>query len=299
MTTYTWTDNTMRSGSTCDVDKVADNLMHLKYNAGGLLPTNNMGTKTSNFTLDINKIDIADITAALTISLPTTGFISGVENKCILDFTTTSTSSPTLPTGLKWSNRNGGVAPSSYSSVSGIRNVLTFTTIDGGTTWEADYYYLGGIETAFARPSLTANGTLGGSSFAVSASSSYVNNPAYYAVDSNTSTAWISDSAIPASFIFYNPNALKVSTLTILNRIIGSYVYSIRDYTVFGSNDNSNWTTLTSGQNTNNTDSYSWQISVNSSTFYKYYKITATSTNYGTGVGSVGDVGITATYMQT
>lgn len=31
MTTYTWTDNMMRSGSSCDVDKVADNLMHLKY----------------------------------------------------------------------------------------------------------------------------------------------------------------------------------------------------------------------------------------------------------------------------
>lgn len=31
MTTYTWTDDAMRSGSTCDVDKVADNLMHLKY----------------------------------------------------------------------------------------------------------------------------------------------------------------------------------------------------------------------------------------------------------------------------
>lgn len=31
MTTYTWTDNAMRGGSACDVDKVADNLMHLKY----------------------------------------------------------------------------------------------------------------------------------------------------------------------------------------------------------------------------------------------------------------------------
>ena len=31
MTTYTWTDDMMRSGSICDVDKVADNLMHLKY----------------------------------------------------------------------------------------------------------------------------------------------------------------------------------------------------------------------------------------------------------------------------
>lgn len=31
MTTYTWTDNAMRGGTACDVDKVADNLMHLKY----------------------------------------------------------------------------------------------------------------------------------------------------------------------------------------------------------------------------------------------------------------------------
>lgn len=36
MTTYTWTDNAMRSGSTCDVDKVADNLMYLKDSAVNL-----------------------------------------------------------------------------------------------------------------------------------------------------------------------------------------------------------------------------------------------------------------------
>jgi len=31
MTTYTWTDNAMQSGSSCDVNKVNENLMHLKY----------------------------------------------------------------------------------------------------------------------------------------------------------------------------------------------------------------------------------------------------------------------------
>lgn len=37
--TYTWTDNMMRGGTSCDVDKVADNLMHLKYDSASLPTT--------------------------------------------------------------------------------------------------------------------------------------------------------------------------------------------------------------------------------------------------------------------
>jgi len=54
MTTYTWTDNTMRSGSTCDVDKVADNLMHLKYSNISATPfTMNSGNVNSNGVADL------------------------------------------------------------------------------------------------------------------------------------------------------------------------------------------------------------------------------------------------------
>lgn len=293
MTNYTWTDNAMRSNTACDVNKVADNLMHLKYNAGGLLPVNDLGTKTSNFTLDVNKIDLANITSSLTISLPTTGFIEGVQNKCILDFTTTSSSSPTLPSGLKWSNKNNGVAPTTYSTLSGVRNILIFTTVDGGTTWEAEYLVYGAVETAFSQPTLSANGTLGGASFAVTASSEYSTYYAYKAVDNNNSTFWGSNSGLPAYFVFYNPNALKISSLTFKNTTTDV----ITAYTLYGSNDNSTYTTIGSYTNSVTTSGASWTTQINSSEFYKYHKIVATSGT--TTYAGITQLDITAIYIGT
>lgn len=267
----TWTDNAMQSGKPCNVDQVNDNLMYLK-NACGLLPVNSLGTKTTNFALDLNKIDLADITTSLAISLPTTGFISGIENKCILDFTTTSTSSPTLPTGVKWAS---GITPSNFSNSSSIRNILTFITQDSGTTWEGEYKTYGvAPETTFSQPVLSANGTLGGSSFAVIASSDFsVSYLEYMACDSTTSTSWLGSGKTSEYFIFYNPNALKVSNLNIRNR--ADYSYAITSYTILGSNNNSNWVTLTSGTNTNTAANGVWDIAIPSGNrdFYKYYKI--------------------------
>lgn len=48
MTTYTWTDDTMRSGSKCDVDKVADNLMYLKSAADNIDLSSCADTSLSN-----------------------------------------------------------------------------------------------------------------------------------------------------------------------------------------------------------------------------------------------------------
>lgn len=298
MTTYTWTDNAMRSGTSCDVDKVADNLMHLKYNAGGLLPINDLGTKTSNFTLEVNKIDLANITSSLTISLPTTGFISGVENKCVLIFTTSSSTSPSLPSGLKWSGKSNGQAPSSYSTVSGVKNVLIFTTFDNGTTWQAEYQTYGILEQTFSQPTLSANGTLGGSSFAVYSNSvNAASVDTYKAVDGDNSTRWQQlDGATGVYFVFYNPNALKVSNLNIRN--LDGWNYAITGYTIYGSNDNSNWTTITSGTNSVITASANWDISIPEANkgFYKYYKIYASSVSV---VAEIATLTISATYIAS
>lgn len=295
MTTYTWTDNTMRSGSTCDVDKVADNLMHLKYNAGGLLPINNLGTKTSNFTLDVNKINITDITASLAISLPTTGFISGVENKCVLNFTTTSTSSPTLPTGLKWSNKNGGNAPTAYSTTSGVRNVLIFTTIDGGTTWEADYETFGAVEVAFSQPILSADGTLGGTEFAVAVSYYYATYYGFKVSDNNPSTSWMTSAG--NTCILYNPIPVKATSISFQN--IADGTNTILQHTIYGSNDNITYTTLASTTNANTTASATWSTAITSGNqaFYKYYKILV-STGSHTYMGASA-ITINGTYIQT
>lgn len=297
MTTYTWTDNTMRSGSTCDVDKVADNLMHLKYNAGGLLPINSLGNVTSNFTLDLNKIDTAAITALLTISLPTTGLVSGVENKCILDFTTTSTSSPILPTSLKWSNKNTGQAPTSYSTLSGVKNVLTFITRDGGTIWEAEYTTYGAAELTYTRSNLTANGTLGGSSEACSATDNYSGEESYRAFDSNaTGTYYVCESGLPCYLIFYTPKVMKATQINIIN--YPGAQRCVTNYTIYASLDNANWTTLTSGTNSVITSNGSWSISIPSGVqgFYNYYKLYASSTSSGYGMG-ISNMDFVGTYI--
>lgn len=54
MTTYTWTDNMMKSGTECEVDKVADNLMYLKDavdNFSNTIPTANCSTAQYDATL--------------------------------------------------------------------------------------------------------------------------------------------------------------------------------------------------------------------------------------------------------
>ena len=121
----------------------------------------------------------------------------------------------------------------------------------------------------FTRPDLTANGTLGGDSFAVSSSDSK-SGQAYNAFDDRSSTyIWFSDTS---KITFYNPKKLKVSSL-IVTYTTDSATYQANTITVQGSNDDKNWTDL-------GTFSYesgiSRTLSVNSSVGYKYHKLTLT-----------------------
>lgn len=123
--------------------------------------------------------------------------------------------------------------------------------------------------TSWTQPTLSANGTLGGSSFAVEAESNYSDYPAYHALDS---TGWVGQRSTLPYFIFYNPKPLKVSNLTFSK---GSYLFIscwILNFELYGSNDGSTWTFITQCNNPNpNTSPVSHNISV--STGYKYYKI--------------------------
>lgn len=376
MTTYTWTDNVMQGGTACNVDKVNDNLMHLKYNAGGLLPTNDLGTVTSNFTLDLNKIDLANITASLTVSLPTTGLLSGVENIVALDFTTANSTYPTINsyitlTGIiavtnassaitgtgtlfttelqvgdnikiagvdykvsaitsatsltlasvysgatasglttyrkfiRWSDKIGGKAPTAYSTLSGVRNKLIFKSVWENSLlyWEAEYTTFGGVETIFSQPILSANGTLGGDSFAVYASTQYISYYPYYASDNNSST-YFAFNGFPSFYILYNSKALKVSNIEITNFTSGA---AILTGTVFGSNDNSIatnpsqgvWYTLTTFSNSTTTEHGVWNIAIPESNreFYKYYKIYVATAQ--TSVSHICQINLSAVYIAT
>lgn len=124
--------------------------------------------------------------------------------------------------------------------------------------------------STFTRPNLTANGTLGGDAFAVSESGSVSPSgyPAYYAVDSSTSNYWWASANINY-FTIYNPDPLKISSI-VITYISSSTTYVAKDITVQASNDGSSWTDIYSSTYVEGTTR---TLSVNSSKFYKYYRL--------------------------
>lgn len=254
----------------------------------GALTINALGTITSNITLTANSVTTANVNAAITVTLPTT-LVSGIVNKCVFDFTSTSSSYPALisTTGtLKWSKNNNGAPPTSYSANSAVRNVLIFTTNDGGTTWEAEHTTYGAVEATFSQPTLSSNGTLGGASFACTANTEPY-GAAYCAFDNNGGTSWAANQSTGDYIIFYNPNALKISSLSIYNGTEG-----ITSWTLYGSNDNATYTLICNGTSPVNTTT---TTTVNSYQYYKYHKIIGT--DYSTR-SRFYSINITATYIQ-
>lgn len=249
---------------------------------------NALGAITSNITLPANSVTTAYVNSAINVTLPT-NLVSGIENKCIFDFTTASTSYPstiTTPGTLKWSNNNNGMPPISYSTTSGVRNVLIFITHDGGTTWEVEYKTYGAAEATFSQPTLVSNGTLGGASFACAADvESY--GAAYCAFDNNGGTNWAANQSTGDYIIFYNPNALKISSLSIYNGAEG-----ITNWTLYGSNDNTTYTLMCNGTSPVNTTTIT---AVNSYQYYKYHKIVGTAFSTRSRFYTIN---INATYIQ-
>lgn len=244
---------------------------------GGVVDFDNKGTVTTNITLTENVITTGYWSGTNTITLPTVTDTTK-QVTCILDFTTASTGQPTITnTNLKWDAADGGKAPSAYSTLSGVINVLTFKSYFEGATqkWAAEYTTYGGVETAFVQPTLSADGVLGGSTFAVYASSTVDTRVAYKAADNNSSTVWCP--AISGGgyfYVWYNPFPLKVSSINISNRSDVSGVYII-GYTLYGSNDNSTWVTLVNGTNNVTGQGASWIATIPEGNrgFYKYIKM--------------------------
>lgn len=127
----------------------------------------------------------------------------------------------------------------------------------------------------WAQPKLTANGTMGGNSFAVQASTSESSYPAYKAFDGNTAATarWgATSSSVPQWIHWYNPTPLKITKITVRNR--PDYSDHITAGRVEGSHDGLTWTTIKTFTNSNGTLGGTWSIDLsNNKTFYKYYSI--------------------------
>lgn len=181
-----------------------------------------------------------------------------------------------------------------------------------GTTWYREYSdgfkMCGGqvttsaSEIAFSRPNLSSNGTLGGNSFAVYASDYYSKCYPYCAVDGVNITSykngnqWLSQDGV--DFIFYNPVAIKVSSLNIKGGYGSTYRYRAYQGTVSASNTNSNYTQIGSWSVSSTTDATaSITVSLSSNNnYYKYYKLHPSAFISSTYWG-ISELYITATYQ--
>lgn len=153
----------------------------------------------------------------------------------------------------------------------------------------------GTVEQPFVQPTLTSNGTLGGSSFAVGSTGDINNRPQYYLFDNNSGTAFAlryrDDTKYPVTF--YNPLPLKVTGLSFVVDQLGSITGYPTVIQIDVSDDNVVWNTLGTYNNTSATPSIISTFDLSDNTnYYNYYKITVLN---GTVDSDTTQINITAT----
>ena len=139
-------------------------------------------------------------------------------------------------------------------------------------------------ETPFVQPTLSANGTIGGDSFAVEKVGNSYNGDAYQTFDGSTSTAF--RPYVNNGLIFYNPKPINITNLAC------NVAYSnegILKGELYASNDNSTWKLI----DDNIGGAQTWSTNINMQGSYKYFKLMSTSVTGGR--GSVAELIITAT----
>lgn len=136
------------------------------------------------------------------------------------------------------------------------------------------------VDTAWTQPVLTANGTMGGNSFACTASSYITVYYPYFVFASGEpafASAWATTTT-QSTYDWYNPEPIKITNIRIKNSI--EAIYSITEGSVLGSNDYSTWTTIKSFTNSTTTALAEWDIDLSDNTgLYKYHRISITKGN--------------------
>lgn len=143
----------------------------------------------------------------------------------------------------------------------------------------------------WTQPVLSANGVLGGASFAVFGDSYQSGYPYYFSCDGSGDTYWYSNDSIETWFEFYNPIPLKVASIRLIANDANG---NIKNGGIYGSADGTNWTQLLSitswvGEDTT--------YAVNAQTAYKYFKLDCVATNSFFFAFTIKNLIITATYQ--
>ena len=114
----------------------------LQGSGGGstTLPLVAKGAVSTNLVLDNNTVTTADVTGAITITLPTV-LAGDFENIVVFDFSSTLTSLPAISTTGKlcWSSINDNNKPASISNDATCRNQLIFKSDDNGAKWKVEH----------------------------------------------------------------------------------------------------------------------------------------------------------------
>lgn len=181
---------------------------------------------------------------------------------------------------------------------------LTYPVIDG-TPSDYDYYqdlnncqcfyvdkelvrhYYKYNYSTFEQPTMEWNGILGGEDFAVWASTE-VGHPAYTAFDNNESSFWnggrLTVDGHP-DFIIYNPIDLKITNWQY--NIVTQHYSKPEEGSMYGSNDGETWTLIAQYSIPFVRGQKLFDISLNHSNYYKYYKwhVTSSCSGYKSGDG--------------
>jgi len=155
-------------------------------------------------------------------------------------------------------------------------------------------------ELPWTQPILSADGTIGGNSFACAGSDIYGSGyEAWRAFDNNTSKyAYLN--APPQWLEWYNPNPLKISKIIIKSgneATMANGNSCIKNYKIQASTDNNNWIDIYTGTNsTKSSKRVAITANISSENFYKYWRIYVSSVLSGSHI-NIWDVTITATQL--
>ena len=133
-------------------------------------------------------------------------------------------------------------------------------------------------EYTWNQPTLTSNGTLGGSSFAVTTNYLYTatgGGQAWNAFDDSNKRLDVYDETNGGDLIIYNPIPIKIICAEFNTTGVPSN-YKLTYGNVKASNSNGSWTTLSSNLSKSGDIS---TFTINNNNFYKYYKFDNLNSN--------------------
>ena len=160
-------------------------------------------------------------------------------------------------------------------------------------------------DVSWSQPTLSSDGTLGSGELAVSPTSVYSSNYGWKAFDKSSSTQWLSaaqnNNSLPQSITIYTSKPIKISYITVNNRLTHSNTYPTAGY-IYGGSTSSPATSLKYFTNSTSGAGSSWGISLSgNNNYFNYHKISFTSASFQSSTSNFGvsEISISAVYQTT